>query len=72
MTKHFENCYIVFKRGQFDTTILNNSIVVILKGSISINGKYMGACSILKGTDIIGHSVFYITEDIRYVQYDLK
>jgi hypothetical protein len=26
----------------------------------------------LKGSDIIGQSIFYITEDIRYVQYDLK
>ena len=72
VTKHFENCYIIFKRGQFNNTLVNNSIVIILKGSISINGKYMGVCSIIRGADIIGHSVFYITEDIRYVQYDLK
>jgi len=70
--KKFKDSYIVFKRGAFDTTIICSSIIVILKGQININGIYMNCCSILKGSDIIGKNILYLTKDFIYMKYDLN
>jgi len=72
VNKTFNNSYIVFKKGKFDNTIQINSIIVIFEGQLNINGMYIGPCSILKGHDIINKNVSYITDEIRYMQYDIN
>ena len=70
--KNFNDSHIEFKKGKFDNTIKNNSIIVIFEGQLNINGIYIGPCSILKGYDIINKNISYITDEIRYMHYDIN
>ena len=72
VNKMFNDSYIIFKKGKFDNTIQINSIIVIFEGQLNINGIYIGQCSILKGYDIINKNISYITDEIRYMQYDIN
>jgi mannose-6-phosphate isomerase-like protein (cupin superfamily) len=71
VTKTFLSSRIEFKRDHFDQSIKDNTIIVILKGCINVEGIYLSHCSIIKGKELVNKSILILSDDFRYLQYDL-
>lgn len=71
----FLNNTIYFKKNDLHISIKqklinNNTIIVILKGYINLEGKYLKACSIFRGSEILNKFFICEGDDFRYFLFN--